>query len=87
MSVTILPFASVADAVGKRRLELEHHPGDRVAELRDRLLESYPQLERYAPNLMYAVNEEYVTLDDPVSDGSTLALIPPVSGGAPCCFA
>lgn len=87
MSVTILLFASVAEAVGSRRLEIDSQPGDRVAEIRDRLLAAYPQLERFAPNLLYALDEEYVTLDSPIGDGTTLALIPPVSGGAPCSFA
>jgi molybdopterin synthase catalytic subunit len=32
---------------------------------------------------MYAVNAEYVTPDQPLRDGDELALIPPVSGGAP----
>lgn len=84
MTVTVLLFASVAEAAGTRRLELRSEPGDTVLRVRDRLLLAYPQLERYCPRLMYAVDEVYAGLDDPVPVGSTLALIPPVSGGATC---
>ncbi len=82
MKVTVLLFASVAEAVGKRRLEVEAEAGARVVDVRDRLLEEYPVLKRYAPNLMYALDEDYAELETPVRDGATLALIPPVSGGA-----
>jgi molybdopterin converting factor subunit 1 len=81
MKVTVLLFASVAQAVGERRLEVDALPGARVVDIRDRLLEHYPALARFAPNLMYAVNEEYAELETPVTDGATLAFIPPVSGG------
>lgn len=79
--VTVLLFASVAEKAGTRRLELPANPGDTVAHLRDRLLERFPQLEPMVPNLLYALDEEYVRTDAPVSEGATLAVIPPVSGG------
>lgn len=84
MTVTVLLFASVAEAAGTRRLEVPLEPGDTVLRVRDRLLALYPQLERFCTRLMYAVDESYAELGDPVPAGSTLALIPPVSGGAPC---
>ncbi|MBN9494989.1 MoaD/ThiS family protein, partial [bacterium] len=31
--------------------------------------------------LLYAIDEEYVSESDSVSDGDTVAFIPPVSGG------
>ena len=77
----MLLFASVAEAVGTRRLSVAGEPGDNVGRIRDRLVADYPQLSRFVPNLVYAVNEEYAGEDTPVGPGSTLALIPPVSGG------
>lgn len=81
MTVTVLLFASVAEKVGTRRIDLPLEPGDTVATVRDRLVNAYPQLQIFLPTLLYAVNEEYVREGDPVPAGATLALIPPVSGG------
>jgi molybdopterin synthase catalytic subunit len=81
MTITVLLFASVAEKAGKRRLELPFAAGDSVASVRDRLLEGMPQLRPFVPNLMYALDEEYVRETAAVRDGATLALIPPVSGG------
>jgi len=81
MQVTVLLFASVAERVGARKLELQLEPGDSVATVRDRLVERFPQLRECIPTLLYALDENYVKDSSPVSDGATLALIPPVSGG------
>ena len=79
--LTVLFFASVADRAGTRRIELPVAAGDTVGHIRDRLVERFPALEPMLPNLLYAVDEEYVRSDAPVRDGQTLAVIPPVSGG------
>jgi molybdopterin synthase catalytic subunit len=81
MSVTVLLFASIAEKAGLRKVEVASEPGDRVCDVRDRLLVTYPQLAPFVPTLMYALDEEYARDDDPVPAGATLALIPPVSGG------
>ena len=77
----MLLFASVAEKAGTRRLTVESQPGDTVVQVRERVLERFPQLESSLPTLLYAVNEEYVKEWEPVPAGATLALIPPVSGG------
>jgi len=77
----VLLFASVAEKAGTRRLTVESQPGDTVVQVRERVLERFPQLESSLPTLLYAVNEEYVKEWEPVPAGATLALIPPVSGG------
>lgn len=79
--ITVLLFASVADAVGKRRLEYETQPDDTVRSVRDRVVADFPALSRFVPNLVYALDEEYANEDDAVRPGGTLAFIPPVSGG------
>lgn len=79
--MTVLLFASIAEAAGSRTLCLPAEPGETVARIRDRIIAQYPQLERFVPTLLYAVNEEYARAEDVVPEGATLALIPPVSGG------
>ena len=81
VTVTVLLFASIAEAAGARRVEIASAPGETVADVRERLLTERPALRRFIPTLMYALNEEYVRDDAVVPDGATLALIPPVSGG------
>src|ERR687886_1908325 len=49
----------------------------------ERLLEEYPQLRRFGPSLLVAVNQEYARdLEVELNDGDELALFPPVSGGS-----
>jgi molybdopterin converting factor subunit 1 len=81
MEITVLLFASVADRLGTRRLSLQLDEPATVATARDALLDRYPQLSPFLPNLLYAVDEEYVRVGAPITAGATLALIPPVSGG------
>ncbi|MDE2934139.1 MAG: molybdopterin converting factor subunit 1 [Chloroflexota bacterium] len=81
MAITVLFFASLADAVGTRELSLAHVTGDTVASVRDRLVAAHPQISEFTETLLYAVDEEYAEEDAPVPAGATLALIPPVSGG------
>lgn len=81
MEITVLLFASVADRLGTRRFALEVPDGGTVATARDVLLERFPQIEPFLPNLLYALDEEYVRVTQPLTRGATLALIPPVSGG------
>lgn len=79
--ITVLLFASVADKAGTRRLEIPVQDGETVAHVRDRLVERFPQLEPMVPNLLFALDEEYVRTTEPIRAGQTLAVIPPVSGG------
>lgn len=81
MEVTVLLFASIAEKAGTRRLTVPIEAGDTVASVRDRLVDRFPQIAPAIPTLLYALNEEYVKEWEPVPAGSTLALIPPVSGG------
>jgi molybdopterin synthase catalytic subunit len=81
VNVTVLLFASLAQTAGVRRLELPWSDGDTVASVRDQVVSRYPSLERFLPNLVYALNEEYAELEQAVPKGATIALIPPVSGG------
>lgn len=81
MTVTVLLFAGVAERAGTRRLEVDSLPGDTVESVRDRVAASRPAIAPLLPNVLYALNEEYVKLSATVSPGDTLAFIPPVSGG------
>ena len=89
MHVTVRLFAGLRDLVGGdiAGSELvEEFPGTSisVSVLRDRLRDAYPSLRPHLGRVAIAVNEEYSPdLTAPLHDGDTVALIPPISGGAP----
>ncbi|MFZ5817096.1 MAG: molybdenum cofactor biosynthesis protein [Bacillota bacterium] len=80
--VTVKLFAAAADAAGRRLLEGDW-AGLTPPQLVEALQQEYPGLARLAPVLAIAVNREYATPDHVLQDGDEVALIPPVSGGAP----
>jgi MoaE-MoaD fusion protein len=84
VQVTIRLFAGLKDVVGANEIaERFDHDGVSVADLRTRLEASRPKLKPYLSGVAIAVNEDYILEDDHVlSDGDTVALVPPISGGA-----
>jgi molybdopterin converting factor subunit 1 len=84
VALTILYFAGARDAAGTSREPLERAPST-VAELRRALADRHPALGRILPRCRIAVNEEMAEDGDAVPDGAEVAIIPPVSGGAPSC--
>ena len=80
MSVTVLLFASYADALGASSLRLEIEEGTTVGELVGRLRDRAGAHE-LPPEPMVAVNERYARGDRTLSAGDTVAIIPPVAGG------
>ena len=80
MNVTVLLFASYADALGNAELALTLPQGATVADALRRVGE-LPGADRVPPAPLVAVNERYATLDQLLAPGDELALIPPVAGG------
>lgn len=60
-------------------------PGDAptLADLKALLIERHPELATLWPRLATAVDGELAQEDGPLRDGVEVALLPPVSGGAP----
>lgn len=84
MPLTLLYFAAAREAAGTSREALDASPGT-VADLRRALVERHPGLARVLPRCRIAVNQEMVGDADAVPAGAEVAVIPPVSGGAPTC--
>ena len=76
----ILFFAHLKDVTGQREIEWNGGPVDMDGFWR-KLLDSYPELERFRPSVRLAKNGEYVQNDALFADSDEVALIPPVSGG------
>src|SRR5215218_2820827 len=83
MDIDVRFFAIIREILG-RSTERRHLPdGATAGDIFDELTREYPRLERMRPVTMLMVNKAYVTHDHELHDGDELALIPPVSGGAP----
>jgi MoaE-MoaD fusion protein len=78
MRIRVRLFAMLRERAGSDELELDLPDGALVAD-------ALAQVEHIAGGLplVVAVNREYVKDDAPLAAGDELALIPPVSGGAP----
>ena len=80
MSVTVLLFASYADALGASSLSLELPSNATVADVLANLRER-PGSERLPPAPLVAVNQRYADAGSVVREGDEVAVIPPVAGG------
>jgi len=71
-------FAGLREQAGTREQQIELPEGATVADVWSRL-----GLGDEPPGLMVALNRSYVERSAPLADGDEVAMIPPVSGGAP----
>ena len=83
MKLTILFFAVLRERVGTDEMLLEDLPDElTVGGLKAELVRRYPALVTLE-HVRGVLNAAYVTDETPLVDGNSVALIPPVSGGAP----
>jgi len=80
MTVTVLLFASYADAVGRSEIELDVTSGTTVKDVIERVRQM-ADAQRLPAAPMVAVNEQYASRDRELRHGDEVALIPPVAGG------
>ncbi|MDF2694297.1 MAG: Molybdenum cofactor biosynthesis protein MoaD / Molybdenum cofactor biosynthesis protein MoaE [Labilithrix sp.] len=82
MTITILYFAAVRELVGRdeERVVLPPNVGT-IGALAGFLEAHRPSLAGRLKAVRFARNETFATNDEPLSDGDTVALIPPVAGG------
>ncbi len=84
MNLTVQLFASLAQTTGQRSVLLEDLPDITTAdEISAAVFQRFPQLAELRESVIVAVNEEYVRGTFPIRACDEVALIPPVSGGAP----
>ena len=80
MTVTLLLFASYADALGASSLVVDLPAGSTIADVVSSIRRR-PGADRLPPSPLVALNERYASLDHEVRAGDEVALIPPVAGG------
>ena len=82
MIVKVKLFAMLKESLGEE-VELQVPEPATVSRLMRRFVEEYPQFEHAAASLNVAVDYAYSPGDHPIAEGQEVAIIPPVSGGAP----
>lgn len=80
MTVTVLLFASYAEAVGASSLQLDLTPGATVGDVLRRI-RTMPGAQRLPSQPLTAINERYASAATVLEPGDELAIIPPVAGG------
>jgi molybdopterin converting factor subunit 1 len=80
MTVTVLLFASYAEALGTSAVELPLAPGATVRDL-VAALGRLPGADRLPSRPLVAVNQAYASYDGLLAPGDEVAVIPPVAGG------
>jgi len=81
MRVRVQLFAAARQAAGEEAIELVLGDGATVRELRRALAEGRPELARWLPHVLFAIDAEYARDDAMIRPGTEVACIPPVSGG------
>ncbi|MGB2128832.1 MAG: molybdopterin converting factor subunit 1 [Flavicella sp.] len=79
MQLNVLFFGIVADLLGTDTIKMDFS-GKNVFDFKEQLVKNHPVLVSYK-NYAVAVNEHYASDETPLSQGDTIAIIPPVSGG------
>jgi molybdopterin synthase catalytic subunit len=83
MRVRILVFGVLKDLIPESTATLELPDWACVRDLLDHYRKSFAEREELWRSVAVAINREYVSVDHALKDGDEVALLPPVSGGAP----
>ena len=79
--VRVLLFGAAADRAGTRQIEIPVGDRTTLEELWPVLTDRHPDLAPMRETLAFAVNGEYARMDEAISPGDEVAVLPPVSGG------
>jgi len=83
MRVNVRYLGMLREIAGRDGEPLELPDGASLGALYAALQQRLPQLQKFHQAIAMAVNYEYSGSDTPLREGDEVALIPPVSGGAP----
>src|SRR5688500_9532548 len=83
IKITVLLFGQAREMVGESTVEVEVGEPATVESAFAVLKTRHPKLAQMERSLLFAVNEEYASREDRLSENDRLAVLPPVSGGEP----
>lgn len=84
VSIRVRLFAIARERAGASEVIVDLQQGATVADLRAALTTEVPALGPVLANAMIALNAEYASDGQIAPPSADVAVIPPVSGGAPC---
>ena len=83
LKIDLRLFAGYRDRIGRAEMTFDLPEGATVGLLSEEIVRCYPGLIGDPARLVVAVNQEYRDHLHRLHEGDEVALIPPVSGGAP----
>lgn len=83
VKVSLHLYAGLRELLGARDLDFDVDDGATIADLQARLAATYPAVQPFLKTLAFAIDDEFVDTEERIHAGADIALIPPVSGGAP----
>lgn len=83
MRVRVLFFGMLKDLAGKPAEALDLHDEASIRDVLTHYEVQIPRLKEYLASVALAVNQEYASPDTRLKANDEIALLPPVSGGAP----
>jgi molybdopterin converting factor subunit 1 len=86
MQIRVLFFGMLKDLMGRDNDYLDLPEGATVGEVLRRYTATIPRLKDLLPSIALSVNQEYVGPEVKLKANDEVALLPPVSGGAPKVF-
>jgi len=81
IKITVLLFGACREVAGAGEMNCDLTSPADVASAWNEVKTRFPNLEKFERSALFAVNEEHARKDQPLEDGDTLAVFPPVSGG------
>src|SRR5262249_15347379 len=81
VKIVVYLFGHYSDYFGGQSLDMTLPEGTTVGALATLLGERDARLKQIGQHCRFAVNEEYVALETVLTDGCTVAVLPPMSGG------
>jgi MoaD family protein len=81
MKIEVQFFSRLRDVVGESRLERNAPDGQTVGGLLESLYAAYPGLREWDAHILTAVGLEYAGRNQPLREGDSVSIMPPVQGG------
>ena len=79
--VKVLFFATLRDRAGTKSFELDIPENTTVRDLKDLVVNAYPELRETMDTVVISINREFAFDESLVPADAEVAMFPPVSGG------
>jgi molybdopterin converting factor small subunit len=82
INVKITFYAHLRQKVGSEGINLQFPNGATVKDLRNLVMEKYPEVQHHIPNMLVMMNKTRIGLEeDLLEDNMEVSFIPPIGGG------